>query len=72
MAPGYVPSDHPDFKTLKEFKRSEDAIKKGSDDDGSDDEPEDDMRLTFSGGVLSWILIPLSCQSGHGFYPTNT
>jgi hypothetical protein len=53
MAPGYVPSDHPDFKTLKEFKRSEDAIKKGSDDDGSDDEPEDDMRLKFSGGVPS-------------------
>lgn len=51
MAPGYVPSDHPDFKPLKEFKKTEDAVKKGSDNDSSDDEPEDDIRLKFSGGV---------------------
>lgn len=55
MAPGYVPSDHPDFMALKDFKKSEDRIKKGSDDDDSEDEPEEDIRMKFSGGALHII-----------------
>lgn len=51
MAPGYVPSDHLTFKPLKDYKKTEDAVKKGSDDDGSGEEQEEDMRLKFSGGM---------------------
>lgn len=52
MAPGYIPSDTAMFRKAAEYKQSEDTVKKGSDDESGDDD-NDDLRVRFSGGVLS-------------------
>ena len=69
LAPGYVPSDQPDFKQLKDFKKTEDAIKKGSDDDDSADEPEDDIRMKFSGGARRSVSLAGCLDMVFSFFP---
>ena len=49
MAPDYLPSESGAFRGVAEFKRCEDALRKGSDDEGSDDEAEEHMRVRFKG-----------------------
>lgn len=52
MAPGYIPSDNPVFQKSSDFKKAEDGVKRGSDDESGDDDPED-LRLKFSGGMAA-------------------
>lgn len=55
MAPGYVPSDNPVFRKAADYRKAEDTVKKGSDDE-SDDGDNDDLRLKFSGGTIPSLL----------------
>ena len=51
MAPDYVPSESGVFKAAADFKKAEEAVRRGSDDDGSDEDVEDGMRMKFSGAA---------------------
>ena len=49
IAPDYIPSESAAFQRVKDFKKAEDAVKKGSGSDESDDgaEAADDARIKF-------------------------
>jgi hypothetical protein len=61
IAPDYVPSEGAQFRGAKDFKKAEEAIRKGSDgDDDSDDgtEAADALRLKFTAqGACSQLLL---------------
>jgi hypothetical protein len=60
IAPGYVPSESAEFRRVKDYKRAEDAIKKGSGSEGSEsDGAEDDLRLKFGPSGVSLRSVPL-------------
>lgn len=63
IAPGYIPSETPQFKGVMDYKRAEDAVKQGSDDEGSGsgEEAADDVRVKFAAGGASRH----TCGRGH-------
>jgi hypothetical protein len=68
IAPGYIPSESAEFRRVKDFKRTEDALKTGSGSEGSEsDEPEDDLRLKFgpSGEFLNALQTALILPMKH-------